>query len=400
MLRLNIGSLIVAALLSVALAACGGVRVPVQQSRDTAPAAEVCDRDRAGPDRVVVCRGDTLIGIANRENVSVANLMKVNGLRNDRILAGSVLILPDEYVYEVQPGDTLLDVSRATGVPVKTLIAANGLTDPNRLLPTSKLAIPRSETQMASASRRSSPQPMLETPAPQAEDAGPPVQTPSVTIGKPRRSAPPSPETPSPEPDISSPAPSVPASPETVGESPPAPAPSAKPEEPPAAIASTVPQPRPRAAEPAERPSAAEPSQQSQPEQSTPQTATPAASSFILPAEGKILSDFGPKSGGLHNDGINIGAPRGTAIRATADGSVAYAGDGLPGFGNLILIKHADGWTSAYAHADTMAVKRGDSVRQGQTIGTVGDTGSVSQPQLHFELRQHDRAIDPTELVR
>lgn len=400
MLRLNIGSLTVAALLSVALAACGGVRVPVQQPRATAPVAEVCDPNRAGPGRVVVCRGDTLIGIANRENVTVANLMRVNGLRNDRILAGSVLILPDEYVYVVQPGDTLLDVSRATGVPVGTLIAANDLTDPNRLLPTSKLAIPRSETQVASASQPSRPQPMLETPPPQAEDTGPPVQTPSVTIGKPTRSAPTAPETAPPASVRSSPTPSVPASPEPIRESSPAPAPSSEPEEPPAAVAGTVPQPRPRAAEPVARPSAVAPSQQTEPKRSAPQAAAPSAPSFILPAEGKILSDFGPKSGGLHNDGINIGAPRGTAIRATADGSVAYAGDGLPGFGNLILIKHADGWTSAYAHADTMAVKRGDSVRQGQTIGTVGDTGSVSQPQLHFELRQHDRAIDPTELVR
>ena len=120
----------------------------------------------------------------------------------------------------------------------------------------------------------------------------------------------------------------------------------------------------------------------------------------MLPVEGKILSDFGPKSGGLHNDGINIAAPVGTPIRATADGTVAYAGDGLPGFGNLVLIKHADGWTSAYAHANSIAVKRGDAVRQGQTIGEIGATGSVNEPQLHFELRQHDRAVDPKKMVQ
>jgi len=118
-----------------------------------------------------------------------------------------------------------------------------------------------------------------------------------------------------------------------------------------------------------------------------------------LPVQGRIVSEFGPKSGGLHNDGINIAAPRGTPIVATADGEIAYAGDGLPGFGNLILIRHEDGWTSAYAHADTMAVKRGDKVKRGDVIGQVGNTGSVTDPQLHFELRKHDRAVDPKPLL-
>jgi murein DD-endopeptidase MepM/ murein hydrolase activator NlpD len=132
----------------------------------------------------------------------------------------------------------------------------------------------------------------------------------------------------------------------------------------------------------------------------TKPVAPTSAPTFLLPVEGRILSDFGPKSGGLHNDGINIAAPLGTPIRATADGTVAYAGDGLPGFGNLVLIKHDDGWTSAYAHAKSIAVKRGDTVRQGQIIGEIGATGTVTEPQLHFELRQHDRAVDPKKMVQ
>jgi len=387
-----------AALLAVALAACGGVRVPVKDSRGSVPIAETCDRDRAGSGRVVVCRGDTLIGLAKRNNVTVANLMRVNGLRNDRIMAGSVLILPDEYVYVVQPGDTLLDVSRTTGVPVSRLIAANELTDPNRLLPMTELAVPRSATQVAAAPRATTPQTLPETLSQQRDATGPPLQTPSVTIGRPTRTAPSPTEpqsVPAAEPGQATDAPNQPA-PEITAPTQPLPETDMEPAQPPPK-ANVAPTPRQRPAEPAARPASAAPAE-AEPRTATP--SAPAGSSFMLPVEGKILSDFGPKSGGLHNDGINISAPRGTAIKATADGSVAYAGDGLPGFGNLILIKHADGWTSAYAHADSMTVKRGDTVQQGQTIGTVGDTGSVSQPQLHFELRQHDRAVDPTGMVR
>jgi murein DD-endopeptidase MepM/ murein hydrolase activator NlpD len=130
-----------------------------------------------------------------------------------------------------------------------------------------------------------------------------------------------------------------------------------------------------------------------------PATTPPARSSsrFAWPLRGPILSAYGPKPGGLHNDGINIGAARGTGVVAVENGVVAYAGDELKGFGNLLLIRHADGWVSAYAHLDDMAVRRGDKVRRGQKVGTVGSTGAVSEPQLHFELRRGSRAVDPRD---
>jgi len=114
---------------------------------------------------------------------------------------------------------------------------------------------------------------------------------------------------------------------------------------------------------------------------------------------GKIISSFGAKKGGLHNDGINIAAARGAPVRAAENGIVAYAGNELRGFGNLLLIKHADGWTSAYAHNDKLLVRRGDQVRRGQIIARVGSTGSVTSPQLHFELREGSEAIDPLRLL-
>ena len=108
-----------------------------------------------------------------------------------------------------------------------------------------------------------------------------------------------------------------------------------------------------------------------------------------------MIGGFGPREGGLHNDGINIAAPAGTPIRAAENGVVVYAGNQMQGFGNLLLIKHADGWVTAYAHAAELRVDRGDQVDKGAVIATVGQTGNVTRPQLHFEIRRGQQAIDP-----
>ncbi len=128
----------------------------------------------------------------------------------------------------------------------------------------------------------------------------------------------------------------------------------------------------------------------------------PAASGkgFIWPVRGRVISGFGAKAKGLRNDGINIAAARGTSVVATENGVVAYAGNELRGFGNLLLIKHAGGWVSAYAHNDTVLVKRGQKVGKGQKIATVGSTGSVKSPQLHFEMRRGRTAKDPRKYLR
>lgn len=116
---------------------------------------------------------------------------------------------------------------------------------------------------------------------------------------------------------------------------------------------------------------------------------------FAWPVKGKIIDRFGAKSNGLRNDGINIAAPRGTPVRAAADGVVAYTGNELRGYGNLILLRHAGGWITAYAHNREILVARGDRVRRGQMIARVGSSGSVSTPQAHFELRRGSEAVDP-----
>ncbi|MHA1597529.1 MAG: peptidoglycan DD-metalloendopeptidase family protein [Alphaproteobacteria bacterium] len=116
---------------------------------------------------------------------------------------------------------------------------------------------------------------------------------------------------------------------------------------------------------------------------------------FAWPVRGKVLSSFGAKQNGLQNDGINIQAAVGASVKAAENGVVAYAGNELRGFGNLLLIKHSGGWITAYAHNRELLVKRGEKIKKGQAIARVGSSGGVKTPQLHFELRKGKRAVDP-----
>ncbi|TCS61316.1 M23 family metallopeptidase [Varunaivibrio sulfuroxidans] len=130
-----------------------------------------------------------------------------------------------------------------------------------------------------------------------------------------------------------------------------------------------------------------------------PRPGAQSAQGFTWPVHGKIISHFGAKDKGLYNDGINIAVPRGTAIHVAENGVVVYAGNELRGFGNLLLVKHAGGWMTAYAHNQRLLVKRGDKVVQGQVIARAGSTGTVKTSQLHFELRKGKRAVDPEKYL-
>ena len=123
------------------------------------------------------------------------------------------------------------------------------------------------------------------------------------------------------------------------------------------------------------------------------------APQFRWPVDGRILSGFGAKPGGRFNDGVNLKASAGAPVRAAGDGVIAYAGDAIPGFGNLVLIKHAGGWVTAYAHNEALLVARGKRVAQGDIIARAGETGSVTEPQVHFELRRGRTPVDPTKLI-
>lgn len=120
---------------------------------------------------------------------------------------------------------------------------------------------------------------------------------------------------------------------------------------------------------------------------------------FVWPLTGRVISDFGTESNGERNDGINIAAQPGTPIRAAAAGTISYAGNELRGYGNLILIKHDDGYVTAYAHAERITVQRGDTVTKGQIIAYAGSTGDVTSPQLHFEIRHGVQPVNPRSLL-
>ncbi len=135
--------------------------------------------------------------------------------------------------------------------------------------------------------------------------------------------------------------------------------------------------------------------------ESVPQTAEAAGSipSFRWPVKGRVIAGFGTKSNGAQNDGINLAVPEGTPIKAADDGVVAYAGNELKGYGNLVLIRHANGFVSAYANASELMVKRGDTIKRGQVIAHAGQTGNVTSPQLHFEIRKGSTPVDPTKYL-
>jgi murein DD-endopeptidase MepM/ murein hydrolase activator NlpD len=135
--------------------------------------------------------------------------------------------------------------------------------------------------------------------------------------------------------------------------------------------------------------------------ESVVKTAEPSGAmpAFRWPVRGRVIAGFGSKSNGTQNDGINLAVPEGTPVKAADDGVVAYAGNELKGYGNLVLIRHSNGYVSAYAHAKELLVKRGDTIKRGQVIAHAGQSGNVTSPQLHFEIRKGSTPVDPTQFL-
>ncbi|MBN1325088.1 MAG: LysM peptidoglycan-binding domain-containing M23 family metallopeptidase [Alphaproteobacteria bacterium] len=138
----------------------------------------------------------------------------------------------------------------------------------------------------------------------------------------------------------------------------------------------------------------------SDPTKALPAIASRSSSKFSWPVKGTILSSFGAKSNGLFNDGVNIGAKIGTKVGSAENGVVAYAGNELKGMGNLVIVQHSGGWMTVYAHMDKLSVRRGVKVKVGQQVGTIGQTGKVDKPQLHFEIRKGTKAYDPRKYLK
>ncbi len=294
----------------------------------------------------------------------------------------------------VQRGQSLSQIAHIFHVPMQALAQANNLSPPYRILAGQSLAIPggveppTSAPQVAVAALPGEPS---HGPAPPS--ASPP---PARTLGPSAGSPTPTTQMPAGSPAAKStvvatplPAPDKPAPPQPAAVAPPSAS----------ADSSTPPTSAPNSLRPpAEPPSAPQPARGAH--ESPPATATSThGGGFQWPVRGRILEAYGTGGDGTHNDGINIAAPRGAAVQATDAGVVAYAGNELRGYGNLILIKHPSGWISAYAHCDLILVKKGEKVSRGQVIARVGSTGNVSEPQLHFELRRGNKPVDPREYL-
>jgi murein DD-endopeptidase MepM/ murein hydrolase activator NlpD len=338
------------------------------------------------PDSIIVQPGETLYAVSRRYAVPLRPLIEANNLQPPYgLVSGRRLILPQVRTYTVQPGDTLLNLSRRFGVDASTLARTNEIEPPYPVKLGQVLVLPppvqtAAASVVPSTASISAPgeliaEPLAVPPAQQrvagnvAAVAPPPAGR--AATGRTATLAPA-------EPPSVIQSPQVPPLPPTSSFQPQPAAPVVPPEPapaPPQAVASAAP--------------ALPPLPGPLPEPSH------TGHGFAWPVRGSVLVGYGPGANGTQNDGINIAAPLGTPVLAASDGVVAYAGNELRGFGNLILLKHADGWTTAYAHCESIAVKRGDRVKRGQPIARVGATGAVVEPQLHFELRRGTRALDP-----
>jgi murein DD-endopeptidase MepM/ murein hydrolase activator NlpD len=288
----------------------------------------------------------------------------------------------------VQRGQSLSEIAHSYHVPLQALAQANNLSPPYRIRAGQGLAIPggveppASRPAVAVAALPSQPPAVTSSPRPLPAEAA--ASAPASTAAPPPPAEKPTiAAAPLPAPDKRAP-PSEPAAAPPEALHPPAASPAPPPPNPPPSP------PPPQAAAPAATASAG----------GTPSPAPPAhGGEFQWPVRGRVVEGFGAGSGGTRNDGINIAAPRGAAVQAADAGVVAYAGNELRGYGNLILVKHPGGWISAYAHCDLILVKKGEKVGRGQVIARVGSTGNVGEPQLHFELRRGNKPVDPREYL-
>jgi murein DD-endopeptidase MepM/ murein hydrolase activator NlpD len=314
----------------------------------------------AGQGRTVTVQaGDTLYTLSRRYNVPTRAIISRNGLQPPyELRVGQQLILDPARIHTIKPGDTLSQIARAYGVEMRLIAEANDLAPPYVVVVGKTLWIP---------------DPFQAAAAPIAADDLPPVNV-AVPSGQAPRSTPILKEQLAPPPGqdgFPTPQQDLPRE------------------------LNTSPESLPQSQEAAALPPPAQLEEPKPLNQSPPRS----AARFAWPLKGKVISGFGSSGKGLHNDGINIAAAAGTEVQAADNGVVAYAGNELKGFGNLLLIKHADGMITAYAHNDKLLVQRGDEVQRGQVISTVGRTGNVDTPQLHFEVRKGTQSLDPMKFL-
>src|SRR5712691_3936522 len=305
-----------------------------------------------GGTTIIVGTSDTLDTLSRRYNVSPAAILQANGYKGPRALSpGQQLIMPRPTataaapaskavaatsaapsVHVVNRGDTLLSIAHRNHVSVAELAKANSLDPQAKLTLGTKLTVPGAKTAAVAPA------------APPAAGAQPAAA-------------------------LAPPATKI-------------------------AAATGDPQQKVRLAQATTTPaevSAETPVKASE--------ATGALPTFRWPVRGKVITSYGAKTNGKANDGINLAVPEGTPVKAAEDGVVAYSGNELKGYGNLVLFRHSNGYVTAYAHASELLVKRGDTIKRGQTIAKSGQSGEVGSPQLHFEIRKGSAPVDPLQFL-
>jgi murein DD-endopeptidase MepM/ murein hydrolase activator NlpD len=307
---------------------------------------------------IIVGTSDTLDLLARRYNVSTAAILQANGYKGPRTLSpGQQLIIPhpaaavaapastvpaskpvaaasaSPSVHVVNHGDTLLSIARRNHVPVAELARANGIEPSAKIRLGTKLTVPGAKT----AAVAPVVQPAVAAVAQPVAAAVPPATKVAAVTPDPQQKARLAQAT-------------------TVEDT---------------ALETPV-----KAAE-----------------------ATGALPTFRWPVRGKVITSYGAKTNGKSNDGINLAVPEGTPVKAAEDGVVAYSGNELKGYGNLVLIRHTNGYVTAYAHASELLVKRGDTIKRGQIIAKSGQSGEVGSPQLHFEIRKGSSPVDPLQFL-
>jgi murein DD-endopeptidase MepM/ murein hydrolase activator NlpD len=303
-----------------------------------------------------VTAGETVWMISQKYNLALRDVLDRNQLAPPYALyKGQRLTLPAPQTYKVRESDSLYTISRLFNTSTTELARLNKLKPPYKLTTGQSLRLP---VRYAAPSPAKATQVAMNVPPRPQSVAGDTIEREELASPPPQSSA---------QTQKGSYVP-PPSSPDDYRDEGVAPAAKAEP-----AAASTVAKALPKA-----------PAREGK---------------FIKPVGGKVISGYGPKADGLHNDGVNIQAARGDAVRAAESGVIVYTGSQIAGYGNLVLIRHRDEYVTAYAHLDKMLVKKGDVVKRGQTIGTVGSTGSVDKPQLHFEVRKGTKALNPSGLV-
>jgi murein DD-endopeptidase MepM/ murein hydrolase activator NlpD len=326
---------------------------PAGETRPNPPGLAISGDVVAGPGNVYenyeVQRGDHIDALARSFSTTRDTLIDINRIRSPFVIhPGQIIKVPVARAYVARAGDTLSGVARRFSVGIDELAQLNHLTDRGQLQAGQQIGLPSSmrdigplhvDTQYVDTALSRSPRGGYTPTSPGRTYAQLPPSQPGLQPLRPQTGY-------------------------GYSASPPP--------------GSTV---------------------QAERQMSDSEISTAAKGKFVWPVRGDIMQKFGAQGLGRRNDGVDIRAAQGTPVKAAAPGEVVYAGNQVPGFGNLVLIKHADGWVTAYAHLDSVDVQMKQQVTQGQSVGTVGNSGGAAEPELHFEVRYAPTPADKARPV-